>query len=36
MFDLAFYTNPMSVGRIIRWVLVEVGQPYETKVLRWA
>ena len=30
---LTFYTNPMSRGRIVRWMLEEVGQPYETKVL---
>mgnify|MGYP000918942127 CR=1 FL=1 len=35
MSDLVFYTNPMSRGRIIRWMLEEVGQPYETKVLAW-
>ena len=35
MSDLVFYTNPMSRGRIIRWMLEEVGQPYDTKVLRW-
>jgi glutathione S-transferase len=35
MTDLVFYTNPMSRGRIIRWMLEEVGQPYDTKVLRW-
>lgn len=35
MTDLTFYTNPMSRGRIIRWMLEEVGQPYETKILRW-
>jgi glutathione S-transferase len=35
MSDLVFYTNPMSRGRIIRWMLEEVGQPYETKILRW-
>ena len=33
--QLVFYTNPMSRGRIIRWMLEEVGQPYETKILRW-
>ena len=31
--DLIFYTNPMSRGRIIRWMLEEVGQPYDTVVL---
>jgi glutathione S-transferase len=33
MADLIFYTNPMSRGRIARWMLEEVGQPYETVVL---
>jgi glutathione S-transferase len=35
MSDLVFYTNPMSRGRIIRWMLEEVGQPYETRILNW-
>ena len=30
---LTFYTNPMSRGRIVRWMLEEIGQPYETVVL---
>jgi glutathione S-transferase len=30
---LTFYTNPMSRGRIARWMLEEIGQPYETIVL---
>ena len=30
---LTFYTNPMSRGRIVRWMLQELGQPYETVVL---
>jgi glutathione S-transferase len=30
---LTFYTNPMSRGRIVRWMLEEVGQPYETILL---
>ncbi|WP_323765432.1 glutathione S-transferase family protein [Marinovum sp.] len=32
---LVFYTNPMSRGRIVRWMLEEVGAPYETKVLTY-
>jgi glutathione S-transferase len=31
--ELVFYTNPMSRGRIIRWMLEEVGQPYQTEIL---
>jgi glutathione S-transferase len=30
---LTFYTNPMSRGRIIRWMLEEVGCDYETVLL---
>ena len=30
---LTLYTNPMSRGRIARWMLEEVGEPYETVVL---
>ncbi len=30
---LTFYTNPQSRGRIVRWMLEEVGEPYETVVL---
>ena len=33
--DLVFYTNPMSRGRIVRWMLEELGQPYETRVLAY-
>jgi glutathione S-transferase len=32
---LTLYTNPMSRGRIVRWMMEEVGQPYETKVLEF-
>jgi len=34
--ELIFYTNPMSRGRIIRWMLEETGQDYETVVLDYA
>ena len=30
---LTFYTNPQSRGRIARWMLEEIGQPYDTVVL---
>jgi len=30
---LVLYTNPRSRGRIARWMLEEVGQPYRTEVL---
>ena len=33
MADLIFYTNPQSRGRIIRWMLEEVGQPYDTEII---
>lgn len=31
--ELVFYTNPQSRGRMVRWMLEEVGQPYRTEVL---
>jgi glutathione S-transferase len=34
--QLTFYTNPMSRGRIVRWMLEEVGAPYETVLLDYA
>ena len=32
---LSFYTNPMSRGRIARWMLEETGQPYRAEVLEY-
>ncbi len=34
--ELVLYTNPQSRGRIARWMLEEVGQPYKTEVLDYA
>ncbi len=33
--ELVFYTNPMSRGRIARWMLEEVGQPYRTTLVEY-
>jgi len=35
MTDLIFYHNPQSRGRIVRWMLEEVGQPYETEIVAY-
>ncbi|WP_427023747.1 glutathione S-transferase family protein [Aureimonas ureilytica] len=32
---LILYTNPMSRGRIVRWMLEEVGAPYEARILSY-
>ena len=34
--ELVFYTNPMSRGRIARWMLEEVGQLYRTEIVEYA
>ncbi|MGI9357310.1 MAG: glutathione S-transferase family protein [Rhizobiaceae bacterium] len=33
--ELVFYTNPMSRGRVARWMLEEIGQPYRTEYLEY-
>jgi glutathione S-transferase len=33
MADLIFYHNPQSRGRIVRWMLEEVGADYDTEVI---
>lgn len=33
--ELVFYTNPMSRGRMVRWMLEEVGADYRTEVLQY-
>jgi len=35
MGDIIFYTNPQSRGRIVRWMLEEIGQPYETEIIAY-
>lgn len=34
--DLIFYTSPMSRGRIVRWMLEEVGTTYDTVIVDYA
>lgn len=31
--ELVFHTNPMSRGRVVRWMLEEIGRPYRAEVL---
>jgi len=33
--ELVFFTNPRSRGRIVRWMLEEIGQPYRTEVMQY-
>ncbi|WP_078084752.1 glutathione S-transferase family protein [Microbulbifer mangrovi] len=33
--EVIFYTNPQSRGRLVRWMLEEVGAPYRTEVLEY-
>ncbi|MEM9233627.1 MAG: glutathione S-transferase family protein [Pseudomonadota bacterium] len=35
MAEIEFYTNPMSRGQIVRWMLEEIGEPYEEKLLSY-
>jgi glutathione S-transferase len=34
--ELVLYTNPQPRGRVARWMLEEVGQPYQTELLDYA
>jgi glutathione S-transferase len=34
--ELVLYTNPQSRGRVARWMLEEVGQPYKVEILDYA
>ncbi|MEM7026096.1 MAG: glutathione S-transferase family protein [Pseudomonadota bacterium] len=31
--ELVFYTRPMSRGRLVRWMLEEIGCPYRTEIV---
>ncbi|MEO1077956.1 MAG: glutathione S-transferase family protein [Pseudomonadota bacterium] len=33
--EVTFYTNPHSRGRIVRWMLEEVGAPYQAKIVEY-
>lgn len=32
---LEFFTNPMSRGQIVRWMLEETGEPYEERIIQY-
>src|SRR5438477_1267490 len=34
--ELVLYSNPMSRGRVVRWMLEEIGEPYKVEVLDYA
>jgi glutathione S-transferase len=34
--EIVLYTNPMSRGRIVRWMLEEIGRPYRAEILDFA
>ena len=34
--ELVLYTNPMSRGRVARWMLEEIGAPYRVEILDYA
>ena len=33
--ELVLYTNPQSRGRVVRWMLEELGQPYRTEIMEY-
>jgi glutathione S-transferase len=33
--EIVFYTNPMSRGGIVHWMLEELGAPYRTEILEY-
>ena len=34
--DLVFYTNPQSRGRVVRWMLEEIGCDYDARIVDYA